>query len=577
MIAPAFALAVAAIAFPAGDPIKVDAALDLVPAEALGVIVVADPKAASDDIAQCLERMERPEVAIMGRPIDLLKAQACIGAGFDDRGPVVAWWQAVPGGEAPPEMVMVVGTTDPLQFLEANFTRAAHAGEDAWERDGVILHAKTVDKLVAMSPSAALVRGWSPKPGFAAQLRNRLGERALTIVHDAEFSAWAGPEALRTMRERSLAEAKAQPGVPSAELDRFAAIGEGMRDALVAIDVDPLGLSIRTMSVFDPESRMGKLTRGGATAGEGVDRLPGGPHYLALSVDVRGLGGGGPFMELLSLLGAESMLPPWMAEHRDLVDRVQVGLYPSKLGLASGLLNDSAIFVQTKDPEKVKSLWRDWIRSLSGSKDGVTRTAVWEESRTLKSGGEVSAFAVTEEMDADAAAKAGDEAMSRMARQLVIGPKGFIGFMRVVPGGVVMTLSQRTDVLGRATEAAAGRSTLAESGTVRALRRWLIPGADLEGFVGVGPIIKMASAAAASFGLTSAVIEVPENLEPIAFAMQVQDGRVETAAMVPTGVLAIAWDQAKARLMPAPPPSSAPADAPAHPEAPAKSPAGDRP
>jgi len=553
MAGPLAALALGG-ALRAGDPIKVDAALDLVPPDALSFMLVADPKGASDDIAQCLARMDRPEVTMMGRPIDMLKAQAGIGAGFDDRGPVVAWWQASPAGvDAPPVPVVIVATTDPAQFLEANFTPAKDVGDDAWRRDGIVIHARVADRLVVMSPDAAPVRDWKASPGFAARLRSRLGDRAIPLIHGAEFVAWAGPEALASMREQSRMAMEAQAGDRADDLRRMTQVAEGMTDAMVAVDVDPLGLSIRTLSVFDPASRMGQLTRGGTVPAEargaGVDRLPGAPNYLAIAIDLRGLGGGGPFLELMQLLGADAMVPGWMAEHRDLVDRVQVALYPSRLGLAQGLLNDSAVFVETKDPERTKALWRQWIESLGGRDGGITRSAKWEESRALRGGGEVSAFEVTEEEVAAGDDAGGNAAMMRMGKQLVIGPRGFIGFVRVVPGGLVMTFSQRTDVLGRAVEAAGGSKTLAQQGTVRALRRWLVPDADVEGFVGVGPIIRMASAAAASFGVASAVIEVPENLEPVAFAMSVQEGRVETAAMVPTGVLAIIWDQAKARLL----------------------------
>lgn len=547
---PAFIVALLLLA---ADPVKVDTALDMVPAQARGVIIIPDPKAASDDIAQCIARMERPEAALAGRPIDAIKAQLGIGAGLDDAAPVVAWWQplsAEPNALDAP--VVAMGTLDPRQFLEANFAPAHDVAPDAWRRDGAVLYARAEGRLVIMSPDAELVRAWKPVPGFAANLQSRLGERGMRMIRDAELSAWAGPAALASMRARALEGAMAQAGDRAAEVERLAGIAKGMTDALVAVDVDPLGLSIRTLSAFDPESDLGKLTRGGAATGKGVDRLPGTPQetLMAVAIDLRGLGGGGPFLELAKLLGIDPMVPTWALEHRDLIDRVQVGLYRSKLGYAAGVFNDSAIFIETKDPERVRSLLRTWIESMTGPDPftGMIRSPSWEESRTLKSGETVTAFEVSETEPAGEAG--GDTMMPRMARQLVIGPKGLRGFVRLVPGGVVMTMSQRTDVLGRATDAAGGKATLSESGTVRALRRWLLPDADVEGFVGVGPILKMALSAAAAFGAAPQSIEVPEKLEPIAFAMSVHEGKVETAAMVPTGVLAIMWDQIVARLMP---------------------------
>ena len=80
----AFALA-CAHAGPAGAG-SLEDALRLIPSDAASAIVVPSPKSASDDLQQAMDRMGKAEAALGGRPIDLLKAQAGIGPGFDDRG-----------------------------------------------------------------------------------------------------------------------------------------------------------------------------------------------------------------------------------------------------------------------------------------------------------------------------------------------------------------------------------------------------------------------------------------------------------------------------------------------------------
>ena len=92
MIRPAIlavALAFApAVPVPAGS---LEDALRLVPADAAAAFVVPSVKAASDDLQLAIDRMGRAEAALGGRPIDLLKAQLRIGAGFDDRGAFATW------------------------------------------------------------------------------------------------------------------------------------------------------------------------------------------------------------------------------------------------------------------------------------------------------------------------------------------------------------------------------------------------------------------------------------------------------------------------------------------------------
>lgn len=595
-------------AAPAVPQSRLDAALALVPADALGAVVIPNPKAASDDIAQCIDRMGRPESPLLGRPIDSIKAALGIGGGLDDSAPIVVWWQwPSPDADraALPMSVASVGTTDATQFLEANLSAAPDVAADAWRRGAEIVYARSVGTRVLLSSSAELVRRWAPDSDFAATLRSHVGERGMQLVGDAECSAWAGPAALEAMRAQAVASAKraieesagdvdeAQRALDERrpELDALPRFTQDVRDALVTFDVDPLGLSIRSLSVFEPGSALGKLTRGGGAvrtdAAEGADgasshgdpgfnRLPGNARdlLLALAVDWRGEGepGGGAgnaksapggsdapgdgdasrtarsersavMRQLAALAEVEGFVPKWATENAGAIERVQLGLYRSKLGLASGILNDSALFIETKDPVRVRALLRAWIESMSGREPftGAVLKATWEETRTLKSGETVSAFEVVEE-SRPAGEGAGNAFMLQMAKHFIFGPRGFRGFVRTTPDGVVMTMSQRTDVLARATEAAEGTSTLAENGAVRALRRWLVADPDVEVLVGIGPILRMEQVARL-LGLSADGAGVPDRIEPVAFAAAARGGGFETATMIPTGVLALVVDR----------------------------------
>ena len=65
------------------------------------------------------------------------------------------------------------------------------------------------------------------------------------------------------------------------------------------------------------------------------------------------------------------------------------------------------------------------------------------------------------------------------------------------------------------------------------------PDADLVGYVGVGALVSVARQAVASFpGMSVQLPDIPPGIEPVAFSLEVQDGRVETATMVPTAVIA---------------------------------------
>jgi hypothetical protein len=243
------------------------------------------------------------------------------------------------------------------------------------------------------------------------------------------------------------------------------------------------------------------------------------------------------------------MLPlDWLDGAEDAVQQVQVASYPSKLGILSGgILNDASFVVTTEDPQAVVGAIRRWVEAQSGEAEGIRREPSWEEARQLKDGSTVTAFAVKE-----TATGPGGDVTGRIARQVILSARGLHGFVRSVPGAVVVTFSQRTDVLGRATAAATpgAAKTLAASPVVRAMSGWLVPDADFVMYLGVGELMSAARQVAEAIpGMAGAAIPQPGGaIEPIAAAFRSRDAAWEAAVVVPAGVLGLAFDAAKAQV-----------------------------
>ena len=331
-------------------------------------------------------------------------------------------------------------------------------------------------------------------------------------------------------------------------------------DGVLSVDLDPLGISLRSYAVLNAQGALGRAARGGPRGNAArLDHLPRGPFVLAASADMRGLGGGDAFLDLLASVPGAPELPTWVRENRDLVTGGQIAIYPSKLGIAGGgLLNEAIVFMQTADAPMVRQLLRDWMQGLAGIEGATERKVSWEPGKTLKDGQTADAYAVTEgaaPADAKPAdgpkprARRGADPMQRLARALVFGPRGPNGFVKDVPGGVLLTFSQRPDVLQRGTQAAEGKQSLQGDEVIESLRGWLTPDPDVVGYVGVGSLLSVVRQAAASFpGAALQLPDAPPNLEPVAFSLEVQDGRVETATMMPAGVIAVikeAYDAAR--------------------------------
>jgi hypothetical protein len=404
--------------------------------------------------------------------------------------------------------------------------------------------------------------------GIGPVLAERLGTRGGELMRMADLVAWSSAPALR----RQAAERRA-PAEMAALESRMAELFGQVDDALLAVDFDALAIGVRALARFAPETEVARAIPGGPVAaadGGLLARLPAAPFYGALGVDLEAMGGASRARSFLSTIpGSERVtLPEWIDAVQDKVKQVQVAAYPSKLAILSGgVLNDASFVVVTEDPASVKAALRAWVESQAGESAGIRREPTWEDARTLKDGSTVSAFAVKETVTGP-----GGDALERVFRQLVVSSRGLHGFAREVPGALVVTYSQRTDVLGRATAAAsraAGTKPLADHPVVRAMQPWLVPQPDLVLFVGVGELLTAARQVAESVpGMDPALVPAAAaGIEPLAAAFRSRDRTWEGALVIPSGILGLGFDAARARVMPpdgairAPAPADAPGSA----------------
>jgi hypothetical protein len=553
-----------------------DGALAIVPADAVAMVAVPSVKAASDDLQLAIDRMGKAEAALGGRPVDFLKAQARIGPGFDDRGALVAWARPVAGGLA---HVVAVPVTDANEFVASTLVADPAAGEGAMRAPGMpgpVWHRVAGSHVLVSDRREAIAESPAPAPGtptFAAALAARVGVRATEVMRTADVVAWTSSPAvaatIASLRDSAELERRAAEAVDTAAgaagiarrwqddaaaRDRVARMLGEAQDLVVTVDFDALAVGLRAFARFDPAGEVAKAMPSGPRAGAGaasmLARLPGAAFYAAAGIDLQSMGGLRHVRAYLSTLpGAGAMLPlDWLDGAEDAVQQVQVASYPSKLGILSGgILNDASFVVTTEDPQAVVGAIRRWVEAQSGEAEGIRREPSWEEARQLKDGSTVTAFAVKE-----TATGPGGDVTGRIARQVILSARGLHGFVRTVPGAVVVTFSQRTDVLGRATAAATpgAAKTLAASPVVRAMSGWLVPDADFVMYLGVGELMSAARQVAEAIpGMAGAAIPQPGGaIEPVAAAFRSRDAAWEAAVVVPAGVLGLAFDAAKAQV-----------------------------
>jgi hypothetical protein len=590
-------------AFGQNDPAglkDLDRALSWIPETAISFVVVPQVKAASDDLAALVEAMGQGGFLAMGRPVDVLKAQFGIGANLDEKAPIAVYFppstEAVDGkdgkkaesgaagaaggasdgnvadgnvadGEAvdgnaafeafAARPVVVLGVTDADAFLAANLTVAPDKGEGAYTTsNGMVVFARKLDGRVALGPTPESLPTADAR-GIGERFRARLKPDEAQWLARADLVAWGSRDAMHAAAEAGrnarIPEVPAQ-GAPGGfggsreQQEAFRAksleVIDMLADGVIVVDIDPLGVFIGSVGVAEPSSPLAAVTAGGAGSPAKFDRLPGNPFYLALAADLDGLGGAAKLGELLDFGGiSRAVLPEWVFTDGADLRSLQFAAYPSKLGVAiGGALNDSTLFVSTRNPAGTVERIRQSIAAFAGEANGVRREPNWTAEKKLKSGDTATAFELKETVF-DAAQRPGLDT-ERLVQQFIFGSRGLNGLLRQSADGVVITFSQRPDVLSRAVGATQGGKTLANDPTVQSIEEWLPVQRDVEVMVGVGQLVNLGTQIASSFvseeQLKALVPPVDKDAEPIALTIDIDGGRVRSAIVLPAAVLKIA-------------------------------------
>lgn len=534
----------------------------MAPVDAVSLAVVPDAKSLGEDLGELAAKLQRMQALTEMKPLDLLKSQLGVGPGMNDRGAFVAWF--VVAADQSLQWCALIPTTDSAQFLQANLEATPATAPDAFLWRGKTVYAKSIDGWVVVSQNADLARSYVSKPGLVERLKNRLGEPGFSLLCDGDIGLWAGPQSLADIRNAGQQTAEAMEGATAkpneknitnpdskadtksdqqkSSRDRVAKLMEGLTDGVTSIDVDPLGVLIRTYAVLDPASELGKSARGGAHAGANLNRLPRGPFVVAVSADMAGLGGTQAFLDLAAQIPGGEQVPAWVEQNKNVASAIQFAIYPSKLGVVGGgLLNEAMLWIATADSAKAKSVLEQWMLSLSGEVNGQKRDATWEKDRVLKNGISTDAYAIKDiPLPKNGQPARKSNPMERIVRSLMYGPKGPNGFVKTFPDGVFVTFSQRPDVIEKAANCATGTSSLESDAVLTALRGWMMPKPDALAFVGVGSLLNVVRQAANAFPMGGIEIpDAPPDLEPIAFALSVDGSKIETSTMIPTNVIGV--------------------------------------
>jgi hypothetical protein len=552
--------------------------LSLVPSDAVAWAVAPSLSRFNADLGDLIDRADRPELAVAGRPVDVLVSQFGVAAGFDERGSL-AVWSPTAGDLLLGHGVVAVPVESGERFIEANFTADPDAGPNAGRLpDGTLIHHRVLESHVLLAPrpdllgppdlpdmADAFVSVDSVSSSFGADAVAAMRRADLVLRIDGAALAEA-QRAARAAADEAAADAAAPtiPGGlnaaglnPADLLTRLEQAAGGAADVAVAIDADALALGIRGWTRYAAGSPIAALAAEATPTRRPVlSALPEGPYYVAAGLDVTSFGGAAGLERLTTMLGDE-LVDAEVLAFTSTLDAVAFATRPSKLGVAmGGILNDASLVYVARNPAAVREAFGSAMSSLNGVEGAVARTVSITRDATQRRGGVADEITMTAEIapesDRDAGSRVGDASIQLTAERLIFGPRGWIGLGRLVDGAYVVTFSRRPDVMQASADAADGITAIGAEGrglaadpTLVAMREWLPTSPGLEVFIDVGRLAGLARQVASLLpGAGGVVPEIPEAMPPIGFGLSLEragdDGRVAWGVIVPSEVIGAA-------------------------------------
>lgn len=520
--------------------------LELVPTDAVAWAVAPSLSRFNADLGDLIDRADRPELAVAGRPVDVLVSQFGLAAGFDERGSF-AIWSPTTGDLLLGHGVVAVPVEDAGRFIEANLRPAPEVGPNAGRlADGTLLHHRSIADHVLLAPRPDLLEVAATGVPMT-RLIAAFGTEAADAMRRADLVLRIDGSALAEVQQAAKTRAEAGAGEmpaawpmaggfdPTAWFTRLEQAGGGAADIAVAVDADALALGVRGWTRYVEGSPVASLAAEAAPVARPVlAALPDGPYYLAVGVDLRSFGGGEGVRGMAGVLGDDLVSSDAVAVADELV-AVAFATRPSKLGVAmGGILNDASLVLVADDPEAARNRLESSLLAIDGVQGAIARSVEFERDAEQRRGGTADEITMTADVAAedarDPGARVGDASIQLTAERMIFGPRGWLGLGRVVDGAYVVTFSRRPDVMQSTAAAADGIETVGADGrglaadpTLVAMREWLPSNPGLEVFLDVGRLAGLARQVASLVpGADAAVPEIPEAMPPIGFAMRMQ-------------------------------------------------------
>lgn len=508
--------------------------MDRVPTDASVTIVIPN----MDAFAKSLSNLG----TLVGAPVDfkpdMLLQQMGVPMGIVKDGAIAAVIPDMPKEGGEPQVILLVPTTD-YKALVKGLGGEAAGGVDKVSANGQDMFAKSLDgNYAALSNSKDLVEKFTGKGGNAAAHKTFFGGLGDKLSDRSEFSVFVNFAKMRPaikdgMKKQvdEMAQMMPEGEGPMGEGGKWIAdlFANETSAVVLGAKIDSLGVSLDAVPKFVEGSKLEAATKLTGKSTALLNKLPARSYLAALAADFSN-----PAIKALMKDAPKPKAGKEAAAARQFMDEMEnttgqaMLIGASKGGIAGGLLGQMVQFTQSSDKAKSLAAFR------KGVVDADTGNGEWTDAPAVN-GLTVNQWSkkmpVSEEggMGAD---------------ELFGNPEGPVGYVAQTESGLITTFSKNTELLTATIKSVGGEGGLGTDKLIQQVGEKLPSGRMAEVYIGLDSILNSVPQAQMVVGMMG--INVPASLPPIGLAVAPEGGSAQASIFVPTPVIKMIADVAKA-------------------------------
>ncbi len=449
-----------------------------------------------------------------------------------------------------PPIVVVLPVTDFKQVREALGATGTGTVLEADINNNPVYMRDLGGGFMAVGPFAELVQEFSGTAGNLGTHTSMLGRNGERVLADSDFTVIVnleqmapqireGAEQMRQQMDMVMMMAGDQAAQMRPMLDMMngamtALANDGKAFAFGA-QMDTSGLTFHTGLNFKDGSGGAAFFSNAGSTGTMLDKVPGTNFLFAYALDA----GNASLQKLFSDMAKISQAMPGMGG-MDFASMVAsskgmagaVGTVPM---MGAGLFSNTITLTQSNDAKSVLANMKKLMTDMDGqSIEGMKYAITWEDKASSVAGVDISRYGVAMQPDGTGDGAFGPAAM---VLPMLFGPSGGPnGFMAVVDGMIIQTMSQNTPLMEKAIESARTGGGIGSNAALRAVTAKLPENRVLEVYIGIDQIMNTAGPMAATFGVLPAFEPMPA-MAPIGMGMSMGNNGMQTSIHMPLDVI----------------------------------------